>query len=208
MKIFVIGASGRVGHDLCAILLQKGHQVTAGARHRDSLADLSNLPIVSLDLHDNVPTLAATIGQPDILYFVAGSRSQDLLEVDIYGALKAMQIAAQNHIKRFIMLSAYGALDPNFWDKLPIRQYYLSKYLTDYWLTHDNSIDYTILQPATLTETPPTGKVALQVTEPGTNAIADVAAVLAALLDHPNTNKKVIAMHAGNTPIDQALTNI
>ncbi|BDR61147.1 NAD(P)H-binding protein [Lactobacillus xylocopicola] len=207
MKVFVVGASGRVGQELCQALIKRGHQVTAGARHFDSLKGLK-LTEVPLDLHAPVAEIADKIGQQDALYFVAGSRGSDVLEIDTYGAIKTMQAAQLNHISRYIMLSGYGSLNPSFWEETTIREYYLGKYLADNWLIHQTDLDYTILQPGSLTETPATGTVALNVQAAGNNSISDVARVLAAIPDHDNLIGKVIPMHEGTIPIDEALAQI
>lgn len=54
MKVFVAGATGRVGQEVVKLLLQANHQVVAGARHVDCLDDATNLQKVTLDLHDSV----------------------------------------------------------------------------------------------------------------------------------------------------------
>ena len=73
----------------------------------------------------------------------------------------------------------------------------------------DNTkLDYTILQPGSLVEEPATGLVALDPTEPGKNAIPNVAAVLAALLQAENTYRRVITMHDGDVAIPDALREL
>ncbi|BDR57811.1 NAD(P)H-binding protein [Xylocopilactobacillus apicola] len=208
MNFFIIGANGRIGADLCANLLQQNHNIWAAARHFEQLDGLKGLKKVELDLNDNAQTLAQKIGTPDVIYFVAGSRGNDLLNIDAYGAVKSMQAAELNHVKRFVMLSGYGSLDPDFWEQTSLKEYYTAKYFADNWLISNTKLDYTILQPGSLTETPSTGKVSLNVSETGENSISDVAAVLAAIPEHENTIKKVISMHAGSTPIGEALKEV
>lgn len=55
----------------------------------------------------------------DAIYFVAGSRGKDLLETDAMGAVKTMQAAEKDGIKRYIMLSSLYALQPEMWSKVP-----------------------------------------------------------------------------------------
>ncbi|BDR57398.1 NAD(P)-binding oxidoreductase [Xylocopilactobacillus apis] len=209
MKFFIIGANGRIGKELCNDLLEKGHVVTAAARHFEQLDDLKGLTKVKLDLNDNAQAIAKTMtANPDVIYFVAGSRGNDLLNIDTYGAVKSMQAAEINHIKRFVMLSGYGSLTPSFWEQTSLKEYYTAKYFADNWLISNTNLDYTILQPGTLTEKPLTGKVSLNTSEAGENSIKDVAAVLAAIPEHKNTNKKIISMHDGSTPIDEALKEV
>ena len=42
----------------------------------------------------------------DAIYFTTGSGAKDLLQVDAFGAVKLMQAAEKDSIKRFVMLSA------------------------------------------------------------------------------------------------------
>ncbi|HRL35015.1 MAG TPA: hypothetical protein PLK27_09660, partial [Neisseria sp.] len=62
-----------------------------------------------------------------------------------------------------------------------------------------------LLQPGALQETAASGKIQINVAEPLPNAIGNVAATLAALLNAPNTIGKVITMADGSTPIATAL---
>ena len=84
MKIFVVGATGRVASELVKDLVAKGHQVTAAARHPENvlLKDSPQVTAVKLDLHASKEELAALIGQQDAIYFTAGSRGKDLLQTD------------------------------------------------------------------------------------------------------------------------------
>ena len=49
-------------------------------------------------------------------YFVAGSRGKDLLQTDLYGAVKMMQaVEKKGNLKRYIHLSSLFALQPDKW---------------------------------------------------------------------------------------------
>lgn len=195
MKIFVVGATGRVASELVKDLVAKGHQVTA----------------VKLDLHASKEELATLIGQQDAIYFTAGSRGKDLLQTDAFGAVKTMQAAELNGIKRYIMLSSLHALEPEFWyeDGLAqIMDYNIAKFFADHYLVHNTDLDYTILQPTALTEESGTGKITVGATKVSKNPIPDVALTLAEILEHDNTRKKVIMMSSGDTPIEQALASV
>lgn len=69
-------------------------------------------------------------------------------------------------------------------------------------------MNYTIVQPATLTEEPATGKVTFGEGDDTTNPIPDVAQVLATVLANDNTIGKVIMMRSGDTPIDTAVKEV
>lgn len=212
MKVFVAGATGRVGQDVVKLLLKNGHQVVAGSRHIDHLADEVNLEKVTLDLHASVEELSKLLTGCDAVIFTGGSRGKDLLQTDLNGAVKLMMASEKVGIKRFIHLSSAFALEQEKWAEVPslaaITDYNIAKFFSDKWLMDETKLDYTIVQPGSLTEEASTGKVAIGVVDGGNNPIPDVADVLVSCLDHPNTTGKVLIMHSGDTPIDAALAKV
>ena len=211
MKVFIIGGSGRVATELIKDLVNDGHEVTAAARHEDNIIDLAGVNKVHLDLHASVDELAKLMKGNEAVYFTAGSRGKDLLQTDAFGAVKTMQAAEKLGIGRYIMLSSVFALQPDKW-QLPglkeLMDYNIAKFFADNYLIHQTKLAYTIVQPGGLTEKEGTGKINLDVIKPGTNPIPDVAQTLADVLKYDNTIDKVIMMESGNTPIDQALSEI
>lgn len=211
-KVFVAGGSGRVATELIKNLVNNGNEVVAGARHPENVIKLDNVTPVDLDLHVPVTEIAKLMNGSDAVYFVAGSRGKDLLQTDAMGAVKTMQAAEQNGIKRYIMLSSMYALQPEMWAKYEalaaITDYNIAKFFADNYLIHNTNLDYTIVQPATLTEKPATNKVTLGEGDDTTNTIPDVAKVLADTLKYDNTIGHVIMMRNGDTPIDDALKEI
>lgn len=212
MKIFVAGASGRVGTALVNDLVKAGHQVVAGSRHPEKVSTNQAVETVKLDLHASVTDLAKTVGQVDAIYFTAGSRGKDLLQTDAFGAVKLMKVAEQNQVKRFVQLSSLFALEPEKWAVTKglddIIDYDIAKYFADHYLVHDTKLDYTIIQPTALTEEPATGKVTIDAGQVGQISIADVAQVLADVLKYPNTIDQVIKLRSGQTAIDSALAAV
>lgn len=211
-QVFVVGGSGRVATELIKDLTSAGYQVVAGARHPEKVIELAGVTPVKLDLHADVDQLAKLMKGSAAVYFVAGSRGKDLLQTDAMGAVKTMRAAEQDGIKRYVMLSSMYALQPEKWSQYPalaeITDYNIAQFFADRYLIDNTSLDYTIVQPATLTEKPATGKVSFGEGDDTTNPIADVARVLADSLDAPNTIGKVIMMRSGQTPIKQALAQL
>jgi nucleoside-diphosphate-sugar epimerase len=211
-KVFVAGGSGRVATELIKNLVNDGNEVVAGARHPENVIKLDNVTPVELDLHAPVTEIAKLMNGSDAVYFVAGSRGKDLLQTDAMGAVKTMQAAEQDGIKRYIMLSSMYALQPEMWAKYEalaaITDYNIAKFFADNYLIHNTNLDYTIVQPATLTEKPATNKVTLGEGDDTTNTIPDVAKVLADTLKYDNTIGHVIMMRNGDTPINDALQSI
>lgn len=211
MKIFIAGATGRVGELLIKTLVEKGHSVIAGARHPEQIIESDNIKSVKLDLHVPVDAITPLMQGSDVVYFVAGSRGKDLLQTDAFGAIKTMIAAEKSGIKRYIMLSSIYSLEPSEWAReglSGITDYNIAKFFADNYLTTNTSLDYTILQPTVLTEEDGTGKINAKNTEIGTNPIPDVVETLAQLINHPNTINKVIMMSSGEDNISDALKRI
>lgn len=207
MKIFIAGATGRVGEELTKNLVKQGHFVYAGARHEENITKTEEVEPVHLDMHGSIDEIAETLNDAEAVYFVAGSRGKDLLQTDLFGAVKLMQAVEQKEIKRYIHLSSLFALQPEKWGTA-LTDYNIAKFFSDNWLIDKTNLDYTILQPGSLLETPGSGKITTNVTGKTENSIEDVALVLAGLLKQDNTIKKIILMGNGDTPIAEALKTI
>ena len=212
MKILVIGASGRVGSDLVKQLLAADHQVIGTTRDKKKLFDADNYSQLDLDLLANKDAIQSQIDDDvEAIYFVAGSGNKNLLEVDLHGAVKTMQAAQDKGINRYIMLSTVFSLDTSKWTSPAIenlKEYYIAKHYADQWLVNDSTLDYTIVQAAALKERAGTGKITVNGTEAGENAIADVASTLAAVLNADSASKQVFSMQNGETAIDKAIATL
>lgn len=210
MKIFIAGATGRVGTLLTRDLLQDGHEIIAGARHPERVENNDRITPVKCDLHESVVEMTKAIKGADVIYFTAGSGAKDLLQVYAFGAVKLMQAATKAGIKRFVMLSALFSLGPTKWGTVKgldgLTDYNIAKFFADNYLIHDTDLDYTILQPTVMTDKPGTGKITVDEGKFGYNPAEDVARTLADILKYKNTNRKVIKMREGDTPIDDALS--
>lgn len=212
MNALIIGANGRVGSTLAHILAKQGHQVFAAARTENPDFQTTSIHHTAFDLTQSAGEMADVLRrvQPDVVYFTAGSRGKNLLQVDAFGAVKTIQAAEAAGVKRFILLSSVFAMQPERWHEkflAPITDYNIAKYFADHWLTR-STLDYTILQPGALTETQGTGNIQTHVAEPLTNSIENVAHTLAALAAADNTIGKVITMADGDTPIAEAVVGV
>jgi nucleoside-diphosphate-sugar epimerase len=213
MKILVVGASGRVGGDLVKQLLADDHQVIGTTRQEEKLFDNDNYTQLDLDITASKESIEKQLDQDiEAVYFVAGSGGKNVLEVDLHGAVKTMQAAQDKGIKRYIMLSSVFSLETDKWDENPgiadLKEYYISKHYADHWLVNNSSLDYTIVQPGALKERAGTGKITINDTSSGENAIEDVATTLAAVLTADNTIGKVFNLHNGDIDINEAVATV
>ena len=212
MKIFIAGGSGRVATETIRILAGQGHDIYAGARHKDHIVMGDHIYPQKLDLHAEVDALAAQIDGMDAVYFLAGSRGKDLLQTDAFGCVKLLQACEKAGIKRYVQLSSIYSIQPEKWQEEPslasIMNYDIARFFADQWLIRNTDLDYTIVGPCVLTEEPATGRIEINPERGTSNPIPDVAAVLAGVLDKPNTVRKVIYMTGGDTPIEEALDGV
>lgn len=214
MKVFVIGATGRVGQETVQALVNRGHQVTAAGRDMDKITESEHVETVRFDLEDDTDHLASLLKGHDAIIFTAGSRNTNLLKVDAYGVVKATNAAKRANIKRFILLGAKWAAYPRLWSHTHIKEavesldeYYIAKYFANIHLMQEEELDYTIVEPDQLEEKEGTGMIEINNMEAVGTPIPDVAEVLAACVDNDKTINKVYTINTGVTPIEDALNN-
>ena len=212
MRALIIGANGRVGAQLAHKLAEQGQQVFAAARKPGNHIEVENIHYTAFDLQASAVEMAEIFRriQPDVIYFTAGSRGKNLLQVDAFGAVKTIQAAEQTGVQRFILLSSVFALQPERWGEAflaKLTDYNIAKFFADTYLTHSN-LNYTILQPGVLQESAGSGKIQTDVAAPMNNSIENVVEVLAGLPYAENTIRKVITMGDGDIPIAEALAAI
>ena len=211
MKILVIGSNGRVGSTLVKRLAEKNHHVLAGSRKTHEGTSIANVEQIHVDLLSDVDTLAKSMQDIAVVYFVSGSRGKNLLQIDLHGAVKTMQAAEKIGIKRYIMLSSVFALQPEHWSDPSLKNitdYNIAKHYADLYLTTQTTLNYTILQPGPLTEETGSAKISVDVKKPAPNSISNVADTLIAILEDDTTIGKVVMMHDGDTPIAAALKKV
>ena len=211
-KILVIGSGGRVGSALVSKLAGLGYTVLAGSRHANNFTPVENVSFIAFDLLWDVDRMVKAMnGNVDAVYFVAGSKGKNLLQIDLHGAVKTIQAAAKAGLSRFILLSSVFALETSRWEESflkDITDYNIAKHYADLYLTSQVNLNYTILQPGALKEENGTGKITVDVKEASSNSIANVVDTLVAILEEDHTIGKVIMMHDGETPIKEALKQV
>ena len=212
MKVFVAGATGRVGRELVGDLVVAGHEVVAGSRHPEETDWPTGVTPCAIDFHDDESAMAADLKGCDAVCFVAGSRGKDLLQTDAFGAVKLMRAAKSVGANRFVMLSSIFAMQSERWAEEPslqnITDYNIAKFFADEYLANISGLEWTIVQPTLLKEEPGTGRIELNPEHDRSTPIPDVAAVLAGAKDHPHTIGQVHMMRSGGPPIDEALSEV
>ncbi|UDY35126.1 SDR family oxidoreductase [Dermatobacter hominis] len=212
MRIVIIGGHGRVALLLCPLLVDAGHEVTAVVRnpsHVDDVAATGATPVVAdLEAFDR-ERIGALLAGHDAIVWSAGAGGGDperTRAVDRDAAIRSMDAAAAVGVERYVMVSYFGAgpehgVPPGS----SFHPYAEAKAAADEHLRR-TGLDWTILGPSTLTSEPGTGLIEVGDDVTGSSVPrADVARVIAAVLERPRTARSTIAFNAGTTPIDEAL---
>jgi uncharacterized protein YbjT (DUF2867 family) len=211
MKVLVAGANGQIGRHLVRMLAEGGHEVRAMIRDEDQapgLRELGGNPVVA-DLEGEV---AHTVEGCDAVIFSAGggpgSGAEKKETIDRGGAVKLVEAAREHGARRYVMVSAIGAADPEAGSEA-MQPYLFAKAQADQAL-QESGLDYTIVRPGSLTDEAGTGTVeaAPSLSRRGQIPREDVARTLVVTLEKENTFGKTFEVLSGDTPIEEALTDL
>jgi uncharacterized protein YbjT (DUF2867 family) len=211
MKVLVAGANGQIGQYLVRMLAEEGHEVRAMIRDEDQapgLRELGGEPFVA-DLEGEV---SHTVEGCDAVIFSAGggpgSGPEKKETIDRGGAVKLVEAAREHDARRYVMVSAMGAADPEAGSEA-MQPYLFAKAQADQTL-QESGLDYTIVRPGSLTDETGTGTVeaAPSLGRRGEIPREDVARTLVVTLEKENTFGKTFEVLSGDTPIEEALTHL
>ena len=212
-RIAIVGGHGQVARHLIHDLRRSDHDVRALVRREAYRAGLEErgAEVRLLDIeHQGTAEFAAAFDGCEAVVFAAGGGPDGNAErkrtVDLEGSLKSVDGARRAGIRRFVQVSSIGVDDPlpdgtaEVW-----RAYVEAKRDADAAL-RASDLDWTIIRPGRLTDDPATDRVALGTTLPrGEVTRADVAAVLAAVLDAPRSVGKQWDLVAGDLSVAEAV---
>jgi len=211
MKVFVVGANGKVGTILCGKLWAHSY-FSPVALIRDERQQMKftalGVPSVVGDLEDGV---AGFLPGLDAVVFTAGSGShtgpEKTIDVDQDAAIRLIEDCERVGVRRFLMVSAIGS-DPNS-EHQTIPHYYQAKGVADEKL-RASSLDYVILAPGHLTDERGTGHIdaAEDLGRKGEIAREDVADAIVAALENPFAIGKTIQLLAGEQPVSEAIAQV
>lgn len=208
MRVVVVGGHGKVAMLLHPILRGRGHEVRGVIRNPDQAEDLRRAgaePVVC-DI-EAVDDISDAVGSADAVVFAAGagpgSGAARKWAVDRDGALKLIEAAKKNGIRRYVMISAMGVDEPR--GDAVFQAYSRATAEADQAL-RESGLDWTIIRPGRLTDEPGRGRVALAPSLPaGEVPRADVAAVLAEVLETPASTGHQLDLTTGDLTIPEAL---
>jgi uncharacterized protein YbjT (DUF2867 family) len=209
VNVVVAGGHGQIALRLLRILAERGDTARGIIRKREQAADLeeAGAEAIVCDM-ENEPLIEAVVGA-DAVVFAAGagpgSGPERKRTVDLGGAVKLIDAAMANHVRRYLIVSSIGAHDPSIAEG-DFRAYLQAKHDADEALIA-SGLDYTVVRPGSLTDDPGTGKVDLssELGRRGDVPRDDVAAVLAECLVAEESVGKVFELFTGEVPVPEAI---
>jgi uncharacterized protein YbjT (DUF2867 family) len=210
IEVAIAGAHGKIGMLLGKLLVEQGHSVLGLIRNPDQEGDLHAIGVepVLCDLEGD-DDVAAAVSGVDAVVFAAGagpgSSAERKRTMDFGGAVKLIDAAKAEGIRRYVIVSSIGAGEAPAEGGEVFGEYLRAKAEADQAL-QASGLDYTVVRPGPLTDESPTGKVTVgERLERGEIPRADVAAFIAAALTAPSAIGKTFELVSGETPIDEAV---
>ena len=208
-RIVVIGGHGKVALHLGRILTNCGDEVTSVFRnpdHTDDVAATGARSVVADIETLDIAALGELLAGHDAVVFSAGAGGGNptrTYAVDRDAAIRVIDAAAQAGVRRFVMVSYFGARpDHGVAEDNPFFHYAEAKAAADAHL-RASDLDWTVLAPGRLTLQPATGRIAVGAGNEVTRE--DVALVAAAVLHNDSTIGRTIEFNNGDLPITEAL---
>jgi uncharacterized protein YbjT (DUF2867 family) len=209
-RVIVIGGHGKVALQLARILTERGDEVSSVFRnpdHSDDVAATGARALVADIERLDTDALAELVAGHDAVVFSAGAGGGDparTYAVDRDAAIRVIDAAGQAGVRRFVMVSYFGASpDHGVPHDDPFFAYAEAKAAADAYL-RTGELAWTVLGPGRLTLGPATGRIGVNEAK-GQVTRADVALVAAAALADESTIGRTIEFNNGEVPIAEAL---
>ena len=180
------------------MLVKDGHEVKGLVRKEEQTGDVeadgAEPVVVDLEAEEVEGAVGTAVEGCDAIVFAAGagpgSGDERKETMDYGGAAKLLEAAEERGVRRYLMLSAMGAGDPEASSEA-MRPYLRAKARADERL-RSTSLDYSVIRPGSLTEDGGTGTIeaAEKLERRGEIPREDVARTFAAALENENTYHK------------------
>jgi uncharacterized protein YbjT (DUF2867 family) len=217
MRVVIAGGHGKIALQLAGLLHIRQDSAVGLIRNPQHAADVRDAgaePVLR-DLESaSVDELAGELAGADAVVFAAGagpgSGAARKDTVDRAASALLADAAQAAGVRRFLQVGSMGVDRPED----PRHDEVFSAYLLAKKAAEDDlrarDLDWTILRPGKLTDEPPTGRVRLAPppVDRGEITRADVAAVLAALLDEPGTAGLTLELVGGEQPVADAVHEV
>ena len=214
MRVVIAGGHGKIALLLERLLAERGDQAVGLIRNRAHVADVQQTcaEAVVCDLEAaSADDVAVLLSGADAAVFAAGagagSGAPRKDSVDRAASVLMADAAEQAGVRRFVQISSMGAGQPPRPGTDEVWAAYIAAKTAAEADLRSRDLDWTIVRPGRLTDAPATGKVRLAAPPipAGTVPRADVAAVIAALLDDPGTRHQTLELTSGDSPVAAAV---
>lgn len=213
-RVAIVGAHGKIARHLIEELRRKSHEVVGLVRnpaYRTELEELgAEVRLLDIEQSDADAFAAAFAGCEAVVFAAGGGPDGDKERkrtVDLEGSLKSIEGAKRAGIDRFVQVSAINVDEPLPADTGEVWRAYVEAKRDADTALRESGLDWTIIRPGRLTDDPPTGLVALGEDVPRADVTrADVAAVLAAVLDTRTTVGRQWNLVNGDVPVAAAVS--
>ena len=214
MRVVIAGGHGKIALLLERLLAGRSDQAVGLIRNPAQGADVqkAGAEAVVCDLEAaSADDVAVLLSGAAAVVFAAGAGPGSGVprkdSVDRGASVLMADAAERAGVRRFVQISTMGAGQP----PQPGTDEVWAAYITAKTAAEDDlrsrDLDWTILRPGRLTDAPATGRIRLAAPPVPRGAIprADVAAVIAALLDEPGTWHQTLELVGGDTPLGAAV---
>jgi uncharacterized protein YbjT (DUF2867 family) len=214
MRIVIAGGHGKIALLLEHLLAERGDRAVGLIRNPAHIADLEKVgaEAVVCDLEAaSVEDVAALLSGADGVVFAAGagagSGAPRKDSVDRAASVLMADAAERAGVRKFVQISTMGAGQPPPPGSDEVWAAYITAKTAAEADLRSRDLDWTILRPGRLTDDPATGRVRLAPPPLPGGAVtrADVAAVIAALLDEPRTRHQTLELVGGDIPVTEAV---
>jgi uncharacterized protein YbjT (DUF2867 family) len=217
MRIVIAGGHGKIALLLERLLAERGDQAIGLIRNPAHGADVrkAGAEAVICDLEAaSADDVAVLLAGADAMVFAAGagpgSGALRKDSVDRAASVLMADAAGRAGVRRFVQVSSMGAGQPPRPGTDEVWAAYITAKTAAEADLRARDLDWTILRPGGLTDAPGTGRIRLAAppVPGGTVPRADVAAVIAALLDNLGTRHQTLELTGGDNPVAAAVRTI
>ena len=217
MRVVIAGGHGKIALLLERFLAERGDQAVGLIRNPAQTADVqkAGAEAVICDLEAaSVDDVAVLLSGAAAVVFAAGagpgSGAPRKDSVDRAASVLMADAAERAGVRRFVQVSSMGAGQPPRSGTDEVWAAYIAAKTAAEADLRARDLDWIIVRPGGLTDTPATGRVRLAPppVPRGTVPRADVAAVIAALLDNPGTRHQTLELVSGDSSVAAAVHGI
>jgi len=210
MKTLVIGANGQIGRMFCNKAHHAGFPIRAMVREQNQAAWFQEQGIETVVADLEAYFQGALLGCDQVVFTAGagGSGPDKTLLVDLYGAIRTVDYAKAQGLKRFIMVSAMRSTVPQDAPDF-LRPYAVAKFAADHYLM-TSGLPYLTLLPGRLTDEPASHRIrsfrddSIAITVSREN----VAECLLAALRHDDLRNQRVILLDGDNDIDETFENL